>query len=223
MAEEIVRNIWRIPVPLPDSPLRELNAYLIRGEDRSLLIDTGFRLPPCRQAVEEGLAQAGADRTRLDVVCTHIHTDHTGQADDLAGPGRTIYIGAGDYPMTRSDYDRRYWAIMDDRFLREGFPPEELRAVTAINPALTLGPPKDLPMETLEDGDVLTAGDHALEVIAVPGHTPGRSASGWPGRGSCSRRITSSSTSLPTSPCGPTCPTPWAGIWRAWSGSDPSR
>ena len=105
MIQEIARDIYRIPVPLPDNPLKELNAYLIRGADRSLLIDTGFRLPPCRRAIEEGLAQAGADRARLDILCTHIHTDHTGQCLDLIAPGRTIYIGAGDYPMTFRSYD----------------------------------------------------------------------------------------------------------------------
>ena len=173
--EEILRNIYRIPVPLPDSPLRELNACLIRGRDRSLLIDTGFRLPPCRQALEEGLRRAGADRSRLDVVCTHIHTDHTGQSDLFAGPGRTIYIGAGDYLMTRSGYDDRWWEITDRRFLREGFPAEEAAAVRRTNPARTLGPPRDLPqVRPLEDGTVLTAGEYALEVLAVPGHTPGQ-------------------------------------------------
>ena len=30
---EIIPNVFQIPVPLPDNPLRELNAYLIRGEE----------------------------------------------------------------------------------------------------------------------------------------------------------------------------------------------
>ena len=42
---EILPGIFRLPIPLPRNPLRELNAYLIRGRDRSLLIDTGFHLP----------------------------------------------------------------------------------------------------------------------------------------------------------------------------------
>ncbi len=46
MPREVMRNIYRIPVPLPNNPLRELNCYLIRGKDRSLLIDTGFRQEP---------------------------------------------------------------------------------------------------------------------------------------------------------------------------------
>ena len=58
---EILPGIFRLPIPLPRNPPRELNAYLIRGRDRSLLIDTGFRLPECRQALQEGLRAAGAE------------------------------------------------------------------------------------------------------------------------------------------------------------------
>ena len=175
MIQEIARDIYRIPVPLPDNPLKELNAYLIRGEDRSLLIDTGFRLPPCRRAMEEGLAQAGADRARLDILCTHIHTDHTGQCLDLIAPGRTIYIGAGDYPMTFRSYDSYFWDLTDKRFAREGFPAAEARVLLETNPARTLGPDLErLSCVPLSEGDVLTVGDCALEVIETPGHTPGQ-------------------------------------------------
>ncbi|MFQ7450231.1 MAG: hypothetical protein ACLRNQ_01020 [Flavonifractor plautii] len=43
MTECISEGLYRIPVPLPGNPLRELNSYLLRGQERSLLIDTGFR------------------------------------------------------------------------------------------------------------------------------------------------------------------------------------
>ena len=48
MPEEIVSGIYRIPVPLVGNPLKELNAYLLKGADGNLLIDTGFRQPACR-------------------------------------------------------------------------------------------------------------------------------------------------------------------------------
>ena len=54
MPEQIIPNLYRIPVPLPGNPLKELNAYLIRGTDRPLLIDTGFRQEACRQAALPG-------------------------------------------------------------------------------------------------------------------------------------------------------------------------
>ena len=175
MVRQIVKDIYQIPVPLPDNPLRELNAYLIRGTDRSLLIDTGFRLPPCRRAIEAGLRAAGADRARLDILCTHIHTDHTGQCLDLIAPGRTIYIGAGDYPMTLRSCDAHFWAVTDRRFAREGFPAAEARVLLDTNPARTLGPDLDrLSCTPLSDGDRLAVGDYVLEVIETPGHTPGQ-------------------------------------------------
>ena len=53
MPEEILKNLYRLPIPLVGNPLKELNAYLIKGKDRNLLIDTGFRQPACRQALFE--------------------------------------------------------------------------------------------------------------------------------------------------------------------------
>ena len=43
MAERISEGLYRIPVPLPGNPLRELNSYLLTGGERAVLIDTGFR------------------------------------------------------------------------------------------------------------------------------------------------------------------------------------
>lgn len=175
VTEKLSEGLYRIPVPLPDNPLRELNAWLLCGDDHSLLIDTGFCLPECRRVLEQGLAEIGADRSRLDVLATHIHTDHTGLSAEMAGPGRRVYIGEGDLPMLQSQCDRAFWEEIDRRFLLEGFPPEEAEAVKRTNPARNLGPPMDLPLYTpLKDGDILTVGRFCLQVIAVPGHTPGQ-------------------------------------------------
>lgn len=142
---EILPGIFRLPIPLPRNPLRELNAYLIRGRERSLLIDTGFRLPECRQALQEGLRAAGAEKDPLDVFLTHIHTDHTGLASEVVRPGGALYLGEGDFPFTHQAYEDAYWAGIDQRFLREGFPVEELKATRGTNPARNLGPTLDLP------------------------------------------------------------------------------
>lgn len=42
IVEKIMPNFYRIEVPLPRSPLRVLNAYLVKGQRRNLLIDTGL-------------------------------------------------------------------------------------------------------------------------------------------------------------------------------------
>jgi hypothetical protein len=46
MPEEIRKNLYRVPVPLPGNPLKELNSYVIKGSDRTLVVDTAFARNP---------------------------------------------------------------------------------------------------------------------------------------------------------------------------------
>lgn len=174
MPKEILHNIFRIQVPLPNNPLRMLNSYLIRGEDRSLLVDTGFRQPECREALFSALAKLKVNRDTLDVFGTHIHSDHIGLAPEVVGPDRQIYLGAGDFHWVASDESNLYWTIMDERFLVEGFSQSELNYLMETNPARNYGPELDLPSYTIvRSGDCFDIGKHHLEVIDAPGHTPG--------------------------------------------------
>ena len=61
MPEEIIKNVFRIPVPLAGNPLKLLNSYVIKGEDKSLIIDTGFKHPDCRDALINGLRELKID------------------------------------------------------------------------------------------------------------------------------------------------------------------
>ncbi|MDF2838397.1 MAG: hypothetical protein K0S60_100 [Evtepia sp.] len=174
MPEEILRNIYRIQVPLPKNPLRVLNSYLIRGKDRSLLIDTGFKQPECRQALFGALRKLNVNRDTLDVFGTHIHSDHIGLAPEVVGHGRSIYLGKGDFHWAASEESNLYWEIMDRRFLVEGFPMEELEPLVHLNPARNYGPTLDLPnYQVVRGGDTFEIGGHLLEVVEAPGHTPG--------------------------------------------------
>ena len=49
-------RIFQIDVPLPDNPLRNLNCYVVQDGGETLIIDTGFNRPECREALLEGLA-----------------------------------------------------------------------------------------------------------------------------------------------------------------------
>ncbi|TEB10479.1 hypothetical protein Psfp_04164 [Pelotomaculum sp. FP] len=42
MIEVMFPNFYRLEVPLPKTPLKYLNSYLIKGQGRNLLIDTGL-------------------------------------------------------------------------------------------------------------------------------------------------------------------------------------
>ena len=90
MIEQIFPNFYRIAVPLPGNPLKELNSYLIRGQGQNLLIDTGFRQEECRMALQEALDTLGIRVEQTDVLLTHLHADHSGLSDVLSGESRTI-------------------------------------------------------------------------------------------------------------------------------------
>lgn len=175
MVEEIERGIYRIGVPLPENPLKELNCYFVRGEERDLIIDTGFNRKECRDALLAGLEELGSNVKRRDVFLTHFHADHSGLAVECIGPQGRIYITREDdrhLNMSLSGLLRREHGA---RLLREGFPPEELAYVDTINMAFKMQMKKEdyRTGVALEDGDVLRVGEYAFRVILVPGHTPG--------------------------------------------------
>ena len=158
MPEEIIDRIYRIPVPLPGNPLKELNAYLIKGGGRNLLIDTGFRQPACREALFAGLRALGLRRGEVEVLLTHLHSDHSGLAPEAARD-RTIYISAADRPTLDDLHARQvHWDELEARFQEEGFPRRLMIRLQDANPARSMAPPMGGRYESLQDGRVLEAG-----------------------------------------------------------------
>ncbi|WP_297717227.1 MBL fold metallo-hydrolase [Intestinimonas sp.] len=183
MPEEIAPGIYRIPVPLVGNPLKELNAYLLKGEDGALLIDTGFRQPACREALFSGLRELGVRRGEMEVLLTHLHSDHSGLAPEAAD-GRTIYVSEVDRPsLDDQDYRSRYWGIMDVRFREEGFPLHLMARMNETNPARSMAPPSGGHYEGLTDGQILEKGGCRIQCLLVPGHTPGQMCYWLPDRG----------------------------------------
>lgn len=173
MIEQVKGNIFRIFVPLPKNPLKYLNSYFIRGDGRSLLIDTGFRQEACRIALEEGLKELGAEMRQTDIFLTHVHADHSGLAPSLATEDTNIYISDTDaYFLEIADRNER-WKSFDVLYLAEGFPPDEISRATGHNPARDLAPEAYSKYIHMQDGDMLHYGGHDLRCVLTPGHTPG--------------------------------------------------
>ncbi|MBR2491704.1 MAG: MBL fold metallo-hydrolase, partial [Ruminiclostridium sp.] len=79
------------------------------------------------------------------------------------------------HPFTAQAFEDWFWVEMDKRFLKEGFPAEEVAVITQTNPARNLGPQLDISAYTpVKEGEVFTIGDYQLEVLSVPGHAPGQ-------------------------------------------------
>lgn len=174
MIEQITDTLYRIPVPLPGNPLKELNSYFIRGDERDLLIDVGFRMPECRAALIQGLTELGSKPERRDILLTHLHSDHSGLANEFVGPERQIFISEGERRYLERFLTGETSRAMHDRLVSEGFPENLLTHVEAVNPARV----NSLDRLTsqfygLSDGEILRVGTYNLRTVVVPGHTPG--------------------------------------------------
>ena len=174
MAEHIADNLWKLDIPLVGNPLKNLNSYLILSEDRSLLIDTGFRQQPCLDAMERQLKELGVNRDRMDIFVTHLHSDHTGLAPTLLRPGCQLYIGQIDGRLLDYTPSDEYWQRDYIMYMANGFSKEEIEHLWDTNPAQIAAPDNWKPEFTLlRDGARLQYGGHTLRVILTPGHTPG--------------------------------------------------
>ena len=172
MIERITEDLSCIKVPLPGNPLKELNAYLLRGTERNILIDTGFRREECREALETGLNELGVKMEETDIVLTHLHSDHAGLAPDVIAPGRDIYLGAIDCKHMVDNRNLNKWVHTNNLLSKENFPMEILEQSAKINPARSMAPRAYDNYLPLEDNDVLDLGNHKLRTIFTPGHTP---------------------------------------------------
>lgn len=134
------------------------NIWHVRGRDCDLVIDTGMGLSPLKDWVRRE-----TDRP-LKAIVTHCHFDHSGglhefdcrlghsaEAENLAHPSgaNTVYTGA--------------WTEIE--VIDRGLHPEYSGQTFKITPAPLTG--------YLDEGDVVDLGDYAVQVLHLPGHSPG--------------------------------------------------
>lgn len=175
MVEQIYHNpdLYRIDIPLPNNPLRNLNCYVIKTPEENLIIDTGFNMPECLAAMRDGLAELSIDLEKTKLFLTHLHSDHTGLASVLMPEGSTIYMSRIDYAMFKDSLIGSFWVKRDEAFSQEGFPIESLRNLQHTNPARAFAPAGMFEATTFEDGFTFSVGSYHFTCVLTPGHTPG--------------------------------------------------
>lgn len=170
MADEIAKGLYRIVVPLPNSPLKDLNSYVIKGEERNLIIDTGFNRSVCYEAMRKGISELAIDLTRTDFMLTHMHADHTGLVARLATDSSRIFFSRIDSQVFDEDNS---WQPLIDFAEINGFPADELQKALNSHPGFKYSPEKKPVFTLINDGDVIECGGYRLQCIATPGHTQG--------------------------------------------------
>src|SRR5215470_4640179 len=154
---EVLAGVWRLPLPLKDSPLGHVNTYLVRADDGYLLVDCGWDTADTLRALEGHLRALDvrfADVRHL--VITHIHPDHYG----LAGRLREITSAELSFHRLEKLFVESRYLNADELMLEmrewlhlNGTPDEELdrlnRASTGILERVQIA----YPDRTLEGGE----------------------------------------------------------------------
>jgi glyoxylase-like metal-dependent hydrolase (beta-lactamase superfamily II) len=170
MVNEVMDRLYRIEVPLPNSPLKELNSYVIKADDRNLIIDTGFNRTVCFEAMQKGLSSLDIDLSKTDFMITHMHADHAGLVARLATETSKIYFSRIDAQV----FDKEGgWQPMIDYAEINGFPADELMKALHNHPGFKYSPEKMPELHLVDDGDVIEIGNYRLQCLSTPGHTQG--------------------------------------------------
>ncbi|HJU57374.1 MAG TPA: MBL fold metallo-hydrolase [Actinomycetota bacterium] len=164
--ETVGDGVVRITEPHVD-PFLRANLYLVRGRDRDVLIDAGLGIALLRDELSELFER------RVMAVATHRHFDHVGGLREFEAVA-----------VHRDDADVIASGDVFASLVIEDYPPEELSGYHPPETLLTALPHAGFdpsayrvepvtPTMLLDEGDVLDLGERKLEVLHLPGHTPG--------------------------------------------------
>lgn len=170
MVEQIYKNLFRIEIPLPKNPLKSLNSYVIKGDDRNLIIDTGWNQEECLNAMVKGLKDLKVDLKNSDFFITHLHADHIGLISTIANEENRIFFNKPDAERLKSS---TLWEDAINFARVHGFPEDELILALKSHPGFKFGLKWDLPFQFVNDGDEIIVGDFKFKCIHTPGHTKG--------------------------------------------------
>ena len=170
MCEEILPGLFRNKIPLPNSPLKYLNSYIVRNSARSLIVDTGLNRKECLEAMHKGLAALGIDLSKSDIFITHLHADHFGLVSKLVTDSTDILFSRPEKELMES---WQGFGAMVDYAAQNGFPENQLKAALDKHPGAKFGSDWVPELKVLDDGDGIDVGDYHFKCVTTPGHTLG--------------------------------------------------
>lgn len=170
MINEVQPGIFRMEIPLPANPLKAINSYVIQGEGRFLMIDTGMNRPECLEAMDASLKELRVDLEKTDFFVTHLHADHLGLISELARPSSKVYFNFPDAEVIRKP---GHWEEMAEAALLNGFPEKDLQEAIQRHPGRRYHASGPLDLTLLKEGDALRIGAYQFFCVETPGHTPG--------------------------------------------------
>lgn len=125
--------------------------YLVEGQKKAALIDAGIGFGNLKQFVDT------LTQLPVDLILTHAHLDHAGGACYF----ERVYLNEAEQAVLKNHKD-----LSKIEYLHIMLP-------DAIVPPEDIAPVKETGYLPLNDGDTFDLGGITLEMIKLPGHTPG--------------------------------------------------
>ncbi|RPF47671.1 glyoxylase-like metal-dependent hydrolase (beta-lactamase superfamily II) [Hydrogenoanaerobacterium saccharovorans] len=133
----------------------ETHCYLLEGNDRALLIDTGIGIYDISEEVK-----ALTDKPVI-AVATHVHWDHIGghkyYPDFYAHEAELNWL-SGEFPLSM---DTIHGMVLDRCDSPDGYDVNTYEFFQGI------------PSRVLHDSDIIDLGGRSITVLHTPGHSPG--------------------------------------------------
>ena len=173
MIHDVLPNIYRVEIPLPRSPLRNLNSYFIKAGDRYFIIDTGWNRDECRHAMDEALKKLNVNLQKTDFFITHIHADHLGLIGKLATETSRVYFNEPEAAIVNIEHPEMRWHKFGAVYRSHGFPEKEVQWAMEKHPSRLYNLNQRFNFHILKENDMLSIGDYSFRCLATPGHSPG--------------------------------------------------
>ena len=176
--KRVAEGVFWLRMPLPMS-LNHINLYLIEGNKGWTVVDTGIRGAETRDHWLSVFEHKLGGKPVTQVICTHMHPDHTGQAGFITEHWRApLLMSHGEYYQTRvmgtMMREGGNWQ-MSEYFERAGIEPEFLVKMAEERSNFT-PEPDDVPLPNayirLSHGDEIQIGGYTWDIIVGNGHSP---------------------------------------------------
>lgn len=171
MIKEVAKDIYTFEVKLPNNPLKALNVYVVKGGDRTVVFDTGFNAEESKMDLLNGLEALDLKIEDVEVVLTHLHSDHVGLVNLFADVGCKVYAGKVDGQLINQMVTNEYWDNLEAMIPLYGMEEDEI--MTDENPGYKHRLTKTIDYIELKIGDFFEVGDYCFEILDLSGHTPG--------------------------------------------------
>lgn len=110
-------NLYKVTLTNKAMRTSSRNLYMIKSDDRSLMIDTSWKVPECLNDMENTLKELSVDYKDLDIFVTHNHADHSGYVSYFTDRGARAFMN----PVEITEASDRYHRLYENNTMRRSY------------------------------------------------------------------------------------------------------